>query len=53
MGERRDHIIVYLTPKSYLELNGEGIDYFWACSKNHYRLSSFDKNKGKKSKSVQ
>ena len=28
---------VILTPKCHAELAGEGVEYMWACSKNHYR----------------
>ena len=38
---------VILTPKCYAELAGEGVEYMWACSKNHYRNLSLKEKKGK------
>ena len=43
MGQHRDHIIVDRTPKFHPKLAGEGIEYYWVCTKNYYILLSFGK----------
>ena len=38
---------VILAPKCHEELAGEGVEYMWACSKNHYRNISMNEKKRK------
>ena len=35
------------SPKCHCEIAGEGIEYSWACAKNHYRQILLDKKRGK------
>ena len=35
------------TPKCHCEIAGEGIEYSWACSKNHFRKILLEKKRGK------
>ena len=35
------------SPKFHCELDGEGIEYAWLCSKNHYPGLTQAKRKGK------
>ncbi len=35
------------SPKCHCEIAGEGIEYTWACAKNHYRGILLDKKRGK------
>ena len=44
---RKVGVEVILTPKCHAELAGEGVEYMWACSKNHYRNLSLKEKKGK------
>ena len=46
MGDHQNHITVYRTPKCHKGLAGEGIEYFWGCAKNFYRLQPLDEKKG-------
>jgi hypothetical protein len=40
-------VLVDRTPKCHCELAGEGIEYTWGCSKNHYRSMKLQSKKGK------
>ena len=40
-------ILVDRSPKCHCEIAGEGIEYSWACMKNHYRQVLLDKKRGK------
>ena len=44
---RKVGVEVILTPKCHAELAGEGVEYLWTCSKNHYRNISLNEKKGK------
>ncbi len=44
---RKVGVEVILTPKCHAELAGKGVEYMWACSKNHYRNLSLTEKKGK------
>jgi hypothetical protein len=35
------------SPKCHCEITGEGIEYSWACEKNHYWQILLDKKRGK------
>ena len=35
------------SPKCHCEIAGEGIEYTWACAKNHYQGILLDKKRGK------
>jgi hypothetical protein len=36
-------VLVDRSPKCHCEIAGEGIEYSWACTKNHYRQILQDK----------
>jgi hypothetical protein len=40
-------VLVDRSPKCHCEIAGEGIEYSWACAKNHYRQILLDKKRGK------
>ena len=44
---RKVGVEVILTPKCHAELAGKGVEYMWACSKNHYLNLSLTEKKGK------
>ena len=44
---RKVGVEVILTPKCHAELAGKGVEYMWACSKNHYRNISMNEKKRK------
>ena len=44
---RKVGVEVILTSKCHAELAVEGVEYMWACSKNHYRNLSLKEKKGK------
>ena len=47
MGNHLNCITVDRTPKCHPELAGKGIEYFWGCAKNFYKLIPLDEKKGK------
>jgi len=40
-------VFVDRSPKCHCEIAGEGIEYSWALSKNHYRSILLDRKRGK------